>query len=329
MSWWLPAQQCQLLSCFSITCGLAHNECALSHSSDNKRVKNTSSLLVLGDSCQLGSVQFVTSLLRLPVELGFFLPVFCSFFLILTVWFSRYCRRLSEALPSMTNVIYSLSAQKVLRLVDVISRRICPMSCLGSGCADWPVVPQGFLLLVISSSQTFLQWLWPYRAWYRTCSDIHNHHDTLGFCLIPRIVTWLGSPLSCWFMPLPTSSSATVDRDLEVQRADLDRKIRGKITEPLQCLCYSVSCWAVLKLSLVFLFSTKWKKPERSMYFLEPCISSVWWDLCPGVQAASDDSLRTSLDSFSAIAHIQVPVKHQTLHEIWRLISSWRLWTLR
>lgn len=103
-----------------------------------------------GRQLPVGFVQFVKSLFSLAVELVFS-PVFCPLFLILTIWFSRYCGRLSEALPSMTNIICSLS-QKVVRLLDVVSRRICPMFFLGSGYADWPVVPQGFLLLVISSS---------------------------------------------------------------------------------------------------------------------------------------------------------------------------------
>lgn len=47
MSSWLPAQPCQLLSWFCVSCGMAANECALSPCSDNKRVKNTSSLLTL------------------------------------------------------------------------------------------------------------------------------------------------------------------------------------------------------------------------------------------------------------------------------------------
>lgn len=48
----------------------------------------------------------------------------------------------------MTNVICSLLPQKVVRLLDVVSRRICPMFFLGSDYADWPTVPLGFLLLV-------------------------------------------------------------------------------------------------------------------------------------------------------------------------------------
>lgn len=82
--------------------------------------------------------------------------------------------------------------------------------------------------------------------------------------------------------------------------------------------CYSMSCLAILRVFLVHPFVSQVKKTgqihvsvslaPRALYFLR-----VWCDLCPGVRAASDDSLRASLDSFSAISHIQVPVKHQTL----------------
>lgn len=83
VSWWLPAQQCQLLSCFSVTCVLADHESALSCHSDNKCVKNTSSLLILrsptGRQLPAGLCTVVTSLLSLAIELGFFYLYFVHF----------------------------------------------------------------------------------------------------------------------------------------------------------------------------------------------------------------------------------------------------------
>lgn len=88
-------------------------------------------------------------LFSLAIELGF-LPVFCPLFLILTILFPRYCGGLSEALPSMTDVICS-SSQQAGRLLGVVSRRICPMFFLGSGYADCLKFPR------VSYSWCFLQ----------------------------------------------------------------------------------------------------------------------------------------------------------------------------
>lgn len=122
-------------------------------------------MLATGGSCQLVSVQLVTSL-SLALELVFPSALLCT-----VPYFNSLGLKLlwepagSLAKPDDSNVLCSLLSQKVVRLLkrnwhlanpgwpqvtflffrclDVLSRRSCPMVGLSTGCADWAYSSSG------------------------------------------------------------------------------------------------------------------------------------------------------------------------------------------